>query len=51
MDNGQLFYNVSVRSGETIDWLEDEGMLFTFVGNAQSAHKDGYPTYHIFEDQ
>lgn len=51
MDNGQLFYNVSSRSGETIDWLEDEGMLFTFVGNAQSAHKDGYPTYHIFEDQ
>lgn len=51
MDDGQLFYNVASRSGEATDWLESEGMEFQFVGNAQSAHKDGFPTYHIYKDQ
>ena len=23
MDDGQLFYNIANRSGETIDWLEE----------------------------
>ena len=51
MDDGQLFYNIADRSGETIDWLEENGMAFTFVGNAQSAHAEGFETYHIYEDQ
>ncbi len=51
MDDGQLFYNLASRSGETIDWLEDNGMEFTFVGTEQAAHADGFPTYHIYADQ
>jgi fumarate reductase flavoprotein subunit len=52
MDDGQLFYNIANRSGETIDWLEDNGMEFTFVGTEQAAHADeGFKTYHIYENQ
>ena len=52
MDDGQLFYNIADASGETIDWLEDNGMEFTFVGTAQEAHADeGFKTYHIYKDQ
>ncbi|MBE6005409.1 MAG: FAD-dependent oxidoreductase [Lachnospiraceae bacterium] len=51
MDDGQLFYNIANRSGETIDWLEDNGMEFTFMGIEQAAHADGFQTYHIYKDQ
>ena len=51
MDDGQLFYNISNRSGETIDWLEENGMEFTFMGTEQAAHADGFQTYHIYKDQ
>ncbi len=51
MDDGQLFYNIASKSGETIDWLEENGMEFTFVGTEQAAHVDGFQTYHIYEDQ
>jgi fumarate reductase flavoprotein subunit len=51
MDDGQLFYNIASRSGETIDWLEDNGMEFKFMGTEQAAHADGFPTYHIYADQ
>ncbi len=51
MDDGQLFYNIANRSGETIDWLEDNGMEFTFMGTEQAAHADGFQTYHIYADQ
>jgi len=51
MDDGQLFYNIANRSGETIDWLEDNGMEFTFMGTEQAAHADGFQTYHIYKDQ
>ncbi|SFG63775.1 FAD-dependent oxidoreductase [Oribacterium sp. WCC10] len=51
MDDGQLFYNIANRSGETIDWLEENGMEFTFMGTEQAAHADGFQTYHIYKDQ
>lgn len=51
MDDGMLFYNIASNSGETIDWLEENGMPFTFMGTEQAAHADGFPTYHIYEDQ
>lgn len=51
MDDGQLFYNIASRSGETIDWLQENGMEFSFMGIEQAAHKDGFPTYHIYKDQ
>ncbi|MBR2812103.1 MAG: FAD-dependent oxidoreductase [Solobacterium sp.] len=51
MDDGMLFYNIASNSGETIDWLEENGMPFTFMGNEQAAHAEGFPTYHIYEDQ
>lgn len=51
MDDGQLFYNIANRSGETIDWLEDNGMELAYVGNEQAAHADGFPTYHMYKDQ
>ena len=51
MDDGMLFYNIASQSGETIDWLEENGMPFTFMGTEQAAHADGFPTYHIYEDQ
>lgn len=49
--DGTLFYNLFENSGDTIDWLEDNGMMFSFMGNEQAAHADGFPTYHIYEDQ
>jgi len=49
--DGTLFYNLFKDSGETADWLEDNGMMFTFMGNEQAAHEGGYPTYLIYEDQ
>ena len=51
MDDGQLFYNIASKSGETIDWLEENGMEFTFMGTEQAAHADGFQTYHIYADQ
>ncbi len=51
MDDGQLFYNIAKQSGETIDWLEENGMDFTFMGTEQSAHEEGFKTYHIYADQ
>ena len=51
MDDGQLFYNIANRSGETIDWLQENGMEFTFMGTEQAAHADGFQTYHIYKDQ
>ena len=51
MDDGQLFYNIASRSGEVIDWLQENGMEFTFMGTEQAAHADGYKTYHIYKDQ
>ena len=49
--DGTLFYNLFENSGDTIDWLEDNGMMFSFMGNEQAAHAEGFPTYHIYEDQ
>lgn len=49
--DGTLFYNLFENSGDTVDWLEDNGMMFTFIGNEQAAHAEGFPTYHIYEDQ
>ncbi len=49
--DGTLFYNLFKDSGATVDWLEDNGMEFLFMGNEQAAHADGYPTYHIYADQ
>ena len=49
--DGTLFYNLFKDSGATANWLEDNGMMFTFVGNEQSAHEGGYPTYLIYENQ
>jgi fumarate reductase flavoprotein subunit len=49
--DGTLFYNLFKDSGETANWLEDNGMMFTFMGNEQAAHEGGYPTYLIYEDQ
>lgn len=51
MCDGTLFYNLFVNSGDTVDWLEDCGMKFTYVGNEQAAHEDGFPTYHMYADQ
>ncbi|MBW9212595.1 MULTISPECIES: FAD-dependent oxidoreductase [Terrabacteria group] len=51
MSDGSLFYNIASRSGETIDWLQENGLPFTFMGTEQASHKDGYQTYHIFKDQ
>ncbi len=51
MDDGMLFYNIASQSGETIDWLEENGMPFVFMGTEQAAHADGFPTYHIYADQ
>lgn len=51
MDDGQLFYNIANRSGETIDWLQENGMEFAFMGTEQAAHADGFQTYHIYKDQ
>ena len=49
--DGTLFYNLFKDSGETANWLEDNGMEFTFVGNEQASHEGGYPTYLIYADQ
>ena len=49
--DGTLFYNLFKDSGDTVDWLEENGMMFSFMGNEQAAHADGFPTYHIYEDQ
>ena len=49
--DGTLFYNLFENSGDTVDWLEENGMMFTYIGNEQAAHEDGYPTYHMYEDQ
>ena len=49
--DGTLFYNLFKDSGATVDWLEDNGMEFIFMGNEQAAHAEGYPTYHIYADQ
>ena len=49
--DGTLFYNLFKDSGATVDWLEENGMEFNFMGNEQAAHADGYPTYHIYADQ
>ena len=49
--DGTLFYNLFKDSGSTVDWLEENGMEFSFMGNEQAAHADGYPTYHIYADQ
>ena len=51
MCDGTLFYNLFADSGRTIDWLEENGMEFNFMGNEQAAHADGFPTYHIYADQ
>jgi fumarate reductase flavoprotein subunit len=51
MDDGMLFYNIASRSGETIDWLCENGMPFVFMGTEQAAHAEGFPTYHIYADQ
>lgn len=49
--DGTLFYNLFKDSGATVDWLEENGMEFVFMGNEQAAHAEGYPTYHIYADQ
>ena len=49
--DGTLFYNLFENSGDTVDWLEENGMEFNFMGNEQAAHADGFPTYHIYADQ
>ncbi len=49
--DGTLFYNLFKDSGATVDWLEENGMEFNFMGNEQAAHAEGYPTYHIYADQ
>ena len=49
--DGTLFYNLFKDSGETANWLEDNGMMFTYVGNEQAAHEGGFPTYLMYEDQ
>ena len=49
--DGTLFYNLFKDSGATVDWLEENGMEFNFMGNEQAAHADGFPTYHIYADQ
>ena len=51
MDDGQLFYNIASKSGETIDWLEENCKELTFMGTEQAAHADGFQTYHIYADQ
>ena len=51
MSDAMLFYNVANNSGKTIDWLEENGMEFDFMGNSQAAHADGFPTYHIYANQ
>lgn len=51
MSDAMLFYNIMDESGKTIDWLEQNGMEFTFMGNAQASHEEGFQTYHIYEDQ
>ena len=49
--DGTLFYNLFKDSGRTVDWLEENGMAFDFMGNEQAAHAEGFPTYHIYADQ
>ena len=49
--DGTLFYNLFKDSGATVDWLEENGMEFVFIGNEQAAHAEGFPTYHIYKDQ
>jgi fumarate reductase flavoprotein subunit len=49
--DGTLFYNLFKDSGRTVDWLEENGMAFNFMGNEQAAHSEGFPTYHIYADQ
>ena len=49
--DGTLFYNLFENSGDTVDWLEENGMEFIFIGNEQAAHAEGFPTYHIYKDQ
>ena len=49
--DGTLFYNLFKDSGHTVDWLEENGMAFNFMGNEQAAHEGGFPTYHIYADQ
>ena len=49
--DGTLFYNLFEDSGHTVDWLEENGMQFNFMGNEQAAHEGGFPTYHIYADQ
>ena len=51
MCDGTLFYNLFQDSGHTVDWLEENGMEFDFMGNEQAAHAEGFPTYHIYADQ
>ena len=51
MCDGTLFYNLFKDSGHTVDWLEENGMEFNFMGNEQAAHEGGFPTYHIYADQ
>lgn len=51
MSDAMLFYNIANNSGKTIDWLEENGMEFDFMGNSQAAHADGFPTYHIYANQ
>ncbi|WP_028974466.1 FAD-dependent oxidoreductase [Spirochaeta cellobiosiphila] len=51
LSDANMFYSVFHNSGDTADWLEQNGFNFTFVGNEQAAHEDDYPTYHAYADQ
>lgn len=51
MCDGTLFFNLFEDSGRTVDWLEENGMEFNFMGTEQAAHAEGFPTYHIYADQ
>lgn len=50
LSDANLFYTVFKDSGQTADWLEENGFDFTFVGNEQAAHADAYGTYHAYAD-
>lgn len=50
LSDANLFYTVFKNSGNTADWLEQNGFDFTYVGNEQAAHEGAYGTYHAYTD-
>ncbi len=49
MVSGPMIYTYIVNSGETVDWLEENGASFTFVGHSQQGLMDDpIRTYHTW---